>query len=126
MGRFRYQRSRILVKSTLFVPSSQDIVWLEFDPQKGRETQKNRPALIISPKEYNSKVGLSVCAPITSKVKDYPFEVLLHDTEITGAILCDQIRSLDWRARNAKFITKCDKDIFTRVLEKIKILILNQ
>ncbi len=109
-----------------FIPEPQDIVWLEFDPQKGRETQKNRPALIISPKEYNAKVGLSLCLPITSKIKGYPFEVLLQDNKITGAILCDQIRSLDWQARNAEFITKCENRVFKEVLEKIKILIFNE
>jgi mRNA interferase MazF len=108
-----------------FVPGAQDIIWLEFDPQKGRETQKNRPALIISPKEYNAKVGLSLCLPITSKIKGYPFEVLLQNNKITGAILCDQIRSLDWQARNAEFITKCDDTVFKEVLEKIKVLIFN-
>ena len=108
-----------------FIPSAQDIIWLEFDPQKGRETQKNRPALIISPKEYNAKVGLSLCLPITSKIKGYPFEVLFQDNKITGAILCDQIRSLDWQARNAEFITKCDDAVFKEVLEKIKVLIFN-
>jgi mRNA interferase MazF len=113
-----------MVKNT-FIPSVQDIVWLEFDPQKGRETQKNRPALIISPEEYNAKVGLSLCLPITSKIKGYPFEVLLGEGKITGAILCDQIRSLDWKARNAEFITKCDDAVFIEVLEKIKILIFN-
>lgn len=114
-----------MVDKIIFTPSARDIVWLEFDPQKGRETQKNRPALIISPKEYNAKVGLSLCIPITSKIKGYPFEVLLQDSKISGAILCDQIRSLDWRSRNAEFILKCDKDIYAEVLEKIKILIFN-
>lgn len=109
-----------------FIPDVQDIIWLEFDPQTGRETQKNRPALIISPKEYNAKVGLSLCVPITSKIKGYPFEVLLQGNEISGAILCDQIRSLDWQARKAEFITKCEKKIFTEVLGKIKILIFNE
>ncbi len=115
-----------MVRSTMFIPSAQDIVWLEFDPQKGRETQKSRPALIISPQEYNARVGLSLCLPITSKIKGYPFEVILQEEKIAGAVLCDQIRSLDWKARNAEFITKCGDNIFTEVLEKIKILIFNE
>lgn len=109
-----------------FTPDIKDIVWLEFDPQTGRETQKNRPALIISPKSYNAKVGLSLCVPITSKIKGYPFEVVLQDNKISGAILCDHIRSLDWQARNADFITKCDNEVFEEVLKKIKILIFNE
>lgn len=109
-----------------FIPDAQDIVWLEFDPQRGRKTQKNRPALIISPKEYNLKVGLSLCLPITSKIKNYPFEVLLQDKTVEGAVLCDYIRSLDWQARNAEFITRCSDDVFKEVLRKIKILIFNE
>lgn len=109
-----------------FIPDAKDIIWLEFDPQRGRETQKNRPALIISPKEYNAKVGLSLCVPITSKIKGYPFEVLLQGEDVSGAILCDHIRNLDWQARNAEFIEKCDEIVFNDVLRKIKILIFNE
>ena len=66
-----------MVKSAKYVPDRQDIVWLEFEPQKGKEILKTRPALIISPQEYNHKVGLALCMPITSKVKNYPFEIII-------------------------------------------------
>lgn len=108
-----------------YIPDRQDIIRLEFDPQKRKETQKTRPPLVISPREYNSKVGLALCAPITSKIKGYPFESLIEGEEITGAIICDQIRSLDWQARKAKFIEKCTDRTFFEVIEKIRALIFN-
>jgi mRNA interferase MazF len=109
---------------TKYIPDRQDIVWLEFDPQKGRETKKTRPALIISPREYNAKVGLALCIPITSKIKNYPFEVIIEGKKITGAILADQIRSHNWQERKAEFIMKCYENTFSEVIEKIKALIL--
>ena len=87
-----------------YIPKRGDIIWLEFDPQKGKEIQKTRPALTISPHSYNLKTGLGLFMPITSQIKGYPFEVLIDEDKIQGAILCDQIRSLDWRARKAQFI----------------------
>lgn len=106
-----------------FVPDRRDIIWIEFDPQKGREIKKKRPALIISPKEYNEKAKLALCMPITSKIKNYPFEVIINEEAIVGAVLSDQIRSLDWQARNATFITKCTLDVFNEVIFKFKLLV---
>jgi mRNA interferase MazF len=84
------------------VPDRGDVVWLEFNPQAGSEQAGHRPALVISPRSYNRKVGLALVCPITSRVKGYPFEVdLPQGLEANGAILCDQIKSLDWRARRA-------------------------
>ncbi len=94
-----------------------------FDPTKGREIKKKRPALIISPKEYNAKAKLALWMPITSKIKNYPFEVIISDSEIEGAILSDQIRSLDWKERKANFITKCSADTFSEVLFKFRLLV---
>lgn len=106
-----------------YVPSSGDIVWLAFDPQTGKEIQKTRPALTISPYTYNVKSGLGLFMPITSQIKGYPFEVLVHQAEIQGAILCDQIRSLDWKARRAKFIVKLAPFILEDVLAKFRVLL---
>lgn len=108
----------------LYVPDRQDIIWLNFEPQQGKEIKKTRPALVLSPADYNSKVGLAICIPITSQVKGYPFEVIIQNTQINGCILCDHLRSLDWRVRKANFITKCDDLIFMDVIEKIKVLII--
>ena len=86
-----------------YAPQRGDIVWLRFTPHAGHEQAGRRPALVLSPRLYNRKVGLAVCCPITSKVKGYPFEVELPEgLEATGAVLCDQLKSLDWRARRAQ------------------------
>ena len=102
-----------------YVPDRGDIVWLEFNPQAGHEQAGHRPALVISPKAYNQIVGLALFCPITSNVKGYPFEVLLPEKhKVSGAILSDQIKSLDWRARNAKKIACASNDVVEDVLAK--------
>lgn len=106
-----------------YVPQRGDIVWLEFDPQKGKEIQKTRPALVISPHQYNLKTGLALFMPITSQIKGYPFEVLIEAECIQGAVLCDQIRSLDWKARKAKFMTHLCSSIVEDVLLKLNVLL---
>jgi mRNA interferase MazF len=89
------------------VPDRGDLVWLEFDPQAGHEQAGRRPAVVLSPKIYNERTGLMLCCPITSKVKGYPFEVLLpNGLKIGGAVLADQLRNLDWKARNADLIER--------------------
>lgn len=85
-----------------YIPDRGDIVWLNFDPQKGSEIMKTRPALVISPRKYNIKSNFAIFMPITSKIKGYPFETLIELQGKKAAILCDQIRSLDWKVRNAK------------------------
>lgn len=107
----------------VYVPKRGDVVWLDFDPQKGREIQKTRPALVISPYEYNLKTGLALFMPITSKIKGYPFEVMIHSKKIEGAVLSDQIRSLDWRARNAILICKIPELVMTDILAKFSTLL---
>lgn len=83
-----------------YVPEAGDIVWLHFDPQAGHEQAGHRPAVVISPSAYNSKTGLMLCCPMTTRIKGYPFEVELSGTR-TSVVLADQIKSLDWRARKA-------------------------
>ena len=107
----------------LYVPDRGDVVWLEFNPQAGHEQSGRRPALVISPRAYNEKVGLALFCPITSQVKGYPFEVVLpQGLKVTGAILSDQIKSLDWRAREAKRVTSVPPGVIDEVLAKIAIL----
>ncbi len=106
-----------------YAPKEGDIVWLEFDPQKGKEIQKTRPALTISPYAYNLKTGLGLFMPITSKIKGYPFEVIINKDEMQGAILCDQIRSLDWKARKAKFAMRIPSSIMEDVIGKFSVLL---
>lgn len=85
-----------------YCPDRGDIVWLQFDPQAGHEQAGRRPAFVVSPRQYNKKVGLALVCPITSRVKGYPFEVPLPKSgKARGAILSDQLKSLDWKARKA-------------------------
>ena len=91
---------------TTYIPARADIAWLNFDPQLGREQAGRRPALILSQQYYN-KAGLLICCPITSKIKQYPFEVLIPDgLKVHGAVLSDHVKSVDWRERDISFICK--------------------
>ena len=103
-----------------YVPDRGDLVWLEFTPQAGSEQRGRRPALVISPMAYNGKVGLALFCPITSKIKGYPFEVLLPDGySVGGVILSDQLKSLDWRTRKAKFIERISSDLMAMVTARV-------
>jgi mRNA interferase MazF len=84
-----------------YVPEAGDIVWLHFNPQAGHEQAGHRPALVISPSAYNGKTGLMLCCPMTTQIKGYPFEVIIEG-EAQSAVLADQIKSLDWTARQAR------------------------
>jgi mRNA interferase MazF len=107
-----------------YVPERGDVVWLQFNPQAGHEQAGHRPALVVSPKSYNQKVGLALFCPITSHIKGYPFEVLLSgEGRASGAVLSDQIKSLDWRVRKAKRISRVPTDVVKEVLAKISTLI---
>lgn len=103
-----------------YVPDRGDIVWLQFDPQAGHEQAGRRPAFVVSPRAYNSKVGLALFCPITSRVKDYPFEVPLQKGgKARGAILSDQLKSLDWRARKAARFDRTSKEVVLEVTARL-------
>jgi mRNA interferase MazF len=107
-----------------YVPDRGDLIWLNFNPQAGREQGGHRPALVVSPKTYNQKVGLALCCPVTSQVKGYPFEVVLpKGLPVLGAVLSDHIKSLDWRSRQAEFKGRAPKAVVNEVLEKIGTLL---
>ncbi|MEX1029170.1 MAG: endoribonuclease MazF [Paenibacillaceae bacterium] len=107
-----------------YIPERGDLVWLQFTPHSGNEQSGKRPALVISPVSYNGKVGLSLLCPVTSKIKGYPFEVIIpQDLPIEGAILSDQMKSLDWQSRQATFICKVPVETLNEVISKIDILI---
>ena len=113
-----------MVAAPAYVPRRGDVVWLTFNPQAGHEQAGRRPAVVLSPNAYNAKVGLALLCPITSQVKGYPFEVLLpHGLPVSGAILADQIKSLDWQARTAEFLCALPPAIVSEVLQKIGVLL---
>lgn len=102
-----------------YIPERGDIVWIDFSPHKGHEQAHRRPALVLSLKLYNEKKSMMIACPITSKVKNYPFEVELRAGRLNGAILVDQIRSLDWRSRGITFIQKAPAEVVNEVQERI-------
>jgi len=107
-----------------YVPDAGDFVWLTFDPQAGREQRGRRPALIMSPKLYNARAGLALACPITSQVKGYPFESVIPDgAGVTGAVLCDHLKSLDWKERRAEFAGKAPADVLHDVRERLRPLL---
>jgi mRNA interferase MazF len=107
-----------------YIPESGDIVWITFNPQAGHEQAGRRPALVLSPAAYNGKVGLAILCPITSQVKGYPFEVSIPDgLAVSGAILSDQVKSLDWQERKAEFGCKLPANTFNEVVQKLTTLI---
>ncbi|MFH1050385.1 MAG: endoribonuclease MazF [bacterium] len=113
-----------MVMTKKYVPQRGDLVWLNFNPQSGHEQSGRIPALVLSPIEYNEKVGLALLCPITSQVKGYPFEVLIPEGfPISGAILSDQIKNLDWKVREAAFIAKLPVKQVNEVLSKIAVLL---
>ena len=107
-----------------YIPDRGDAVWLTFDPQSGHEQRGRRPAVVLSPRSYNSVTGLALFCPVTSKIKGYPFEVVLPSvTKIEGVILADQVRNLDWKSRDAEWICKLPSATTEEVLGKLSALI---
>lgn len=114
-----------MTQSYLYVPSRGDIVYLDFNPTKAHEQKGHRPALVISPYAYNEKSSLALFMPITKHHKGYPFEVLLpSDLKTYGVILTDQIKCLDWKARNVLFVESVSENVIEEVQAKIEPLIL--
>jgi len=105
-----------------YVPEAGDIVWLSFDPQVGREQAGHRPAVVLSPAVYNAKTSLMVCCPMTTQIKNYPFEVVISAPN-PSAVLADQVKSLDWRKRKAKRKGAILADELAEVRAKIRALI---
>ena len=103
-----------------YVPDRGHLVWISLDPQAGHEQKGRRPALVVSPSTYNGRVGLALLCPITNRVKGYPFEVVLPDgLQISGAVLADQVKSLDWRVRRAEYISDAPADIVEDVIDRV-------
>lgn len=108
-----------------YCPDAGDIIWLQFDPQAGREQAGRRPALVLSPRQYNAFARLCVLCPITNTVRGWNFEVLLQGTgcKTTGAVLSDQVKSLSWTAWNAEYIETAPPQVLTETRAKAKALL---
>ena len=106
-----------------YVPERGDLVWIDFDPQAGHEQAGKRPAIVLSDSAYNARIGLCIACPITSKRKGYPFEVNIKGKRISGVILSDQVKSLDWKQRNISFAEKVSRSTLDTVVENILLLI---
>lgn len=106
------------------VPDRGDVVWITLAPEAGHEQAGRRPAVVLSPAAYNGKVGLALMCPITSQVKGYPFEVSLPvGLKVTGVVLADQVKSLDWRARRADRICSLSQPAVTEILQTLGVLL---
>lgn len=108
--------------SSGYVPDAGDIVWMQYDPQAGREQGGHRPAVVLSPASYNGRIGLVICCPTTTRIKGYPFEVALAGLP-RSVVLADHVRSLDWRARKATRKSKVSATELAEVLFKLNTLI---
>lgn len=107
-----------------YVPERGDLIWLSFTPQSGVEQAGRRPAVVLSPSVYNERTGLALVCPVTTKVKGYPFEVVLGEPlKTAGVVLSDQVRSLDWRVREAGFIEQINDAALADILENVRLLI---
>jgi mRNA interferase MazF len=106
-----------------YVPEAGDLVWLDFDPQAGREQAGRRPALVITPGVYNKKTNLMICCPLTTQIKGYPFEVSVDVDGVQSVILADQIKSLDWKIRKTKYKNKVGPEVLAEVKAKAKALL---
>ena len=107
-----------------YCPRRGDMVWLSFTPPSGHEQAGRRPALVLSPEAYNRKVGLALFCPVTSQVKGYPFEVAVPPgLAVSGIVLSDQVKSLDWKAREAAFLCSLPDAVVREVLGKVGTLL---
>lgn len=113
-----------MVTLAAYVPRRGDLVWITLNPQAGHEQAGRRPAVVISPAAYNEKVGLALLCPVTSRAKGYPFEVALPPRlGVEGVVLADQVKSLDWRARQAERIAALPRAALSEVLAKLATLV---
>ena len=113
-----------MVRPSAYVPERGDAIWLNFNPQAGREQAGHRPGLVLSPSTYNQRTGLALICPITSRRKDYPFECSLPaGLKIQGFVLSDHLRCLDWKDRRAVFITKVPQEVVEEAAAKVTALI---
>jgi len=114
----------VVAASVVYVPERGDAIWISLNPQAGHEQAGRRPAVVLSPAAYNGRVGLALMCPITNQIKGYPFEVILPSgLGVTGVVLSDQVKSLDWRARRAELLGPLPEETVAQVLAKLATLL---
>lgn len=107
-----------------YIPRRGDVVWINMYPQAGHEQSGRRPAIVLSPRSYNSKVGLALFCPVTNQMKGYPFEVIIPPgLKVSGAILADQVKSLDWKIRNTEYYDKVPETVVLEIFKKFSTLL---
>ena len=107
-----------------YIPQRGDVVWINMHPQAGHEQTGRRPAVVLSPRSYNAKVGLALLCPVTNQIKEYPFEVIIPSgLKVTGAILSDQVKSLDWKIRNTEYYSKVPETVVLEIFNKLSTLL---
>ena len=113
-----------MVNPDPYIPQRGDVVWVSLDPRAGREQAGRRPAVVLSPQAYNAKVGLALLCPVTSQVKGYPFEVAVPEgLPVSGVVLSDHVKSLDWRARKAERVFTLPPQTTAEILAKLQTLL---
>ena len=110
--------------ATAYCPKRGDVVWISFKPQAGHEQAGHRPALVLSPESYNRKVGLAILCPVANQIKGYPFGVIIPPgVKASGAVLSDQVKSMDWKVRGASLLCSLPEDTVRQVLNKVGTLL---
>src|SRR5437763_17081564 len=114
----------VVSRKAAYIPKRGDAVWITLDPHAGHEQAGRRPALVLSPSAYNGRVGLALFCPITSRAKGYPFEVPLPEGfPVAGVMGADQVKSLDWRARQATRIGAVPAEVVAEVMSRLQTLL---
>lgn len=112
------------MRDPAYAPDRGDLVWIDFDPQAGHEQAGRRPGLVLSPEAYNRRIGLALICPVTRQAKGYPFEVRIPEgLGVSGVLLSDQVRSLDWRARRAELADRVPGELVREALWKFSTLL---
>ena len=113
-----------MVAMSKYIPEQGDAVWINMNPQVGHEQAGRRPAIVLSPRSYNNKVALAIFCPVTNQIKGYPFEVIIPSgLKLTGAVLSDQVKSLDWKIRNTEFYEKVPDAVILEIFKKLGTLL---
>ena len=114
-----------MVGSTYYIPDRGDVVYMSLGPTRGKEQRGRRPAIILTSRRYNERVGLLVACPVTSQIKGYPFEVSIILQGKENSVLCDHVRSLDWKVRQLSYLDKASSSVLELIMRKISILFNN-